>query len=224
MKTSENKFYLGSNGVTIKCINAVPGETGIVDEVEYECADNELLKKRIRNGSDITRLCTSLVTDMTGLFKFRNFNEPIGHWDVSNVRSMKWMFECSQFNQPIGEWDVSSVTDMKGMFYDTPFNQYIGNWNVSNVTDMSRMFQFSKFNQPIEFWDVNNVRDMTVMFQGSWFNQDISDWCVGNIKSVPKNFSTGSLLSLHYEPQWGSYPDESSYVSSLVSKLLPSYQ
>ena len=45
------------------------------------------------------------------------FNQSIGNWDVSNVKTMKWMFrEAFKFNQPIGNWDVSKVTSMEDMF------------------------------------------------------------------------------------------------------------
>ena len=51
------------------------------------------------------------------------------------------MFEnATAFNQPIGHWDVSNVTNMSVMFYGSPFNQDISSWDVSNVTDMAGMF------------------------------------------------------------------------------------
>jgi len=58
MNTSKKRFYLDSNGITIKCVNTVSGDKGFVNGVEYECVDNELLRKRIKKGSDVTRLCT----------------------------------------------------------------------------------------------------------------------------------------------------------------------
>ena len=39
----------------------------------------------------------------------KNFNQPIGNWDTSNVTDMHNMFDCaSVVNQPIENWDTSN--------------------------------------------------------------------------------------------------------------------
>ena len=49
--------------------------------------------------------------------------------------------QARDFNGPIGDWDVGNVTDMHSMFASAiAFNQVIGGWNVGNVTDMRDMF------------------------------------------------------------------------------------
>ena len=80
---------------------------------------------------------TSLVTDMSELFKNCNggdpscggvvldsssFNEDISRWDTSKVWSMRFMFwDAAAFNQPIGSWDTSKVTGMSGcLLYTSP--------------------------------------------------------------------------------------------------------
>ena len=172
--TSENNdcdvVYLDDNGVTIKaypCANI--GDVGIVNGVEYTVVDNEILfQMRGDFGqiitADLTRLCTTRVTNMSELFLcYEEFNQPIGNWDVSNVTDMSGMFanECEDFhnfNQDISQWDVSNVTDMSYMFSMANFNQDISQWDVSNVTKMSSMFYRSDyFNQPLHNWDVENV-------------------------------------------------------------------
>ena len=51
----------------------------------------------------------------------------------------------SDFNQPIGDWDVSNVKDMNGMFYNAKsFNQPIGDWVISHKTDCDNMFYGAK--------------------------------------------------------------------------------
>ena len=72
---------------------------------------------------------TSLITDMSNLFKFvPEFQWP-GGWTSST------------FNENISGWNTSNVTDMSGMFNGAAlFDQDISGWNTSNVTNMSYMF------------------------------------------------------------------------------------
>lgn len=229
-KTNPN-FYLNANGVTCMCPNAKAGEIGFINGVRYESVDNNLLITRRNQGVDLTKLCTSQVTEMSNLFSgFPDFNQPIGNWDVSNVFRMermfsgskfnqpidKWnvgkvtnmigMFGATPFNQPIGNWDVSKVTNMSGMFTNSSFNQPIGNWDVSNVINMSNLFGGSKFNQPLDKWNVKKVVNMTLMFYNSPFNQNISTWCVTYFFSEPELFSTNSPLTEANKPKWRTCP------------------
>lgn len=184
----EQPFFLHTNGVTIMCPNTNSGDKGIVDGVEYESVDRELLSQRRDQGTDLTRVCTSLVTNMSNLFKDSTFNQPIGNWDVSNVNNMNGMFMSSFFNQSIGEWDVSKVTNMGRMFNNSNFNQPIGNWDVSSVTIMFGLFQNTPFNQPIGDWDVNNAIRMNYMFASSNFNQSIGNWDVSSVETMEGMF------------------------------------
>ena len=77
--------------------------------------------------------------------------------DLTKTISMKEMFHVAvRFNQPIDHWNVSNVKDMSDMFLQAEsFNQPLNSWNVSNVTDMSSMFVYAdKFNKPLTNWDV----------------------------------------------------------------------
>ena len=192
-------LYLAQNGVTIMCPAVEPGETRILDGIEYLVVDNQLLRD-IKNTHDLSRVCTSPVTDMQSMFNDDNtFNQDIGSWDVSNVTEMRWMFSNSAaFNQPIGEWNVSNVTTMTGMFRNaTSFNQPIGDWDVSNVTDMLQMFlNATTFNQDIGKWDVSSVTTMGIMFTGaSSFNQDIGGWDVSKVTNKDFMFSSASSFN-----------------------------
>ena len=195
----EDPFLLDANGVTIKVNEnmfpeVVPGDKGIVDGVEYTAVDREMLISMVQGGADVTKVVTTLVTDMSLVFLHKtNFNQDISSWDVSNVTNMSNMFkDARNFNQPIGNWDVSSVTDMRYMFAEAQeFNQPIGNWDVSNVTNMHFMFdKATAFNQPIGNWDVSNVTDMSRMFYDARsFNQDINNWNVSNVINMTYLFS-----------------------------------
>ena len=163
----------------------------------YVVKDNEDFKIVIQNGTSLSSLITTYVTDMKRMVKNlenpETFNEPLNTWDVSNVKDMSYMFNvCSSFNQPLDEWDVSKVKDMYRMFYDcSSFNQPLDSWNVSNVKDMSWMFEgCSSFNQPLDSWNVSNVEYMHSMFSFcSSFNQPLNSWNVYNVRNMEHMFS-----------------------------------
>ncbi|WP_340113883.1 BspA family leucine-rich repeat surface protein [Maribellus mangrovi] len=186
-------FYLDTNDVTIICQNCHPGDTGTVNAIVYEAVDSTLLRKRINEGVDLSKVCTSLITDMSLMFLgAESFNQDISSWDVSKVTNMYGMFGLAYaFNQDISSWDVSNVEDMVAMFYSaTSFNQDISSWDVSNLRDMSWMFSYATtFNQNISTWDVSNVTNMFSVFNSaSSFNQNISYWDVRKVKNMAAMF------------------------------------
>jgi surface protein len=190
-----NPVYLDANGITIKAHKwAKIGDQGTIDEVLYTIVDKDSLLIMIKKGRLLNRVCTSLMTDMNGLFLGEEaFNQDISNWDVSNVNDMREMFRnAASFNQPIGVWDVSNVTRMGSMFYGAnTFNQPIETWEVSNVNNMYSMFRDAvSFNQPIGAWDVSNVTRMEFMFSGATtFNQPIGTWDVSKVNSMKAMFS-----------------------------------
>jgi surface protein len=150
-------------------------------------------------GWPIGTWCTSLITDMSFLFRFSTFNEDISGWDVRSVTNMESMFQgATAFDQNIGAWNVGSVTNMKSMFQDAyAFNQNIGSWNVASVTDMSNMFvSATLFNQNIGSWNVGSVTDMSFMFRSaSVFNQNISVWNLGVVTDMTFIFYGASAFN-----------------------------
>ena len=191
-------IYLDENGITIKAYEwAQVGQSGEISGVVYTVVDESMLREMVQNEEDVTRVCTTKVTDMSGLFAESTFNEDIGSWDVSNVTDMNSMFRGysfdgifirTPFNQDIGSWDVSSVTDMGEMFRVSQFNQPINTWDVSSVTDMGGMFFISRFNQPIGNWDVSNVTNMAGMFIYGYFDQPIGNWDVSHVTDMSYMF------------------------------------
>ena len=195
-------IYLDENGITIKAREwSQVGESGVIRGVVYTVVNETMLREMVKNGEDVTKVCTTKVTDMSELFTSSDFNDDISSWDVSNVTDMRAMFygtasffqPTMSFNQPIGVWDVSKVTNMADMFWGSSFNQPIGNWNVGNVTTMRGMFQNSVFNQALENWNVSNVTDMSNMFLNGSFNQDIGSWDVSNVINMSGMFSGSSM-------------------------------
>jgi surface protein len=135
----------------------------------------------------------STVTDMSAMFfNASSFNQPIGNWDMSNVRLLNSMFYgANSFNQPIGNWDTSSVTDMGAMFqFNNSFNQPIESWDTSSVTDMGWMFyDNSTFSQPLNGWDTSNVTNMEYMFYNAdAFNHPLDNWNTSKVTSMKAMF------------------------------------
>ena len=117
----------------------------------------EIIKDRISKegpNCDLNDIDTSLITDISGLFGYFDFNGDISNWNVSNVKNMSWLFNDSKFNGDISKWDTSNVRNMEGMFCGSWFNDDISDWNVSNVEDMSYIFSSSRFNQDISNWKI----------------------------------------------------------------------
>ncbi|MCA6421885.1 MAG: BspA family leucine-rich repeat surface protein, partial [Flavobacterium sp.] len=122
------------------------------------------------------------VVNVGWMFKNSNFNQPIGTWNMSNVRRMGHMFENNTvFNQNIGSWNISNVWDMRYMFLGaTSFNNggspSIGNWNTASLTRPRGMFSgCTAFDQSLANWNVrlaNDVRDMFLGAQLSHCNYD----------------------------------------------------
>ena len=190
-------IYLDQNGITIKATeNAVVGENYELDGISYLVIDSAMLYQMIFDKKDVSKVVTSFVTNMNGMFKSDTlFNQDIGSWDVSNVEIMNGMFEeANSFNQNIGSWDVSSVKDIRKMFSSaSSFDQDISSWNVSNVTQMNNLFKSTPFNQDIGSWDVSNVEIMNRMFEkATSFNQDISGWDVSNVTQMKHMFDSAS--------------------------------
>ena len=191
-----NPIYLDENGVTVKSYEwSEVGDVGKLNGTEYPIVDVQEIKSMINNNEDLSKICTSKVTDMNYLFVNSKFNGNISNWDVSNVVFMDYMFSNSQFNGDISNWDVSSVTNMGSTFSESQFNGDISNWDVSSVTGMSGMFYKSQFNGDISNWDVSSVTIMDYMFTLTPFNGDISNWDVSNVNRMKSMFHDTTLFN-----------------------------
>ena len=203
-------FYLASNGVTVKCSGCSAGDQGVVGGVTYTAHDNTSIAAKNKNDNDWNRIVTTLVTDMSDLFRHQNtFNQDISSWDTSNVTNFHGMFEMNlqvnndnSFNQNISAWDTSSATDMSYMFYNADaFNQDIGSWNTSSVTNMERMFaSTTNFNQNIGAWNLSSLTNISYMFNSAAaFNNGgsgtINNWNTSSVTTMRNLFSGATVFN-----------------------------
>lgn len=131
------------------------------------------------SATDVPNL--AICDDMSYMFyDCYNFNSPIEHWDVSEVKIMRFLLSgARKFNQSLNSWDVSAVESMWGMFERAKrFNQPLDKWDVGKVSNMQGMFDGAHvFNQPIGNWDMRTIKWLAEMFKSAYaFNQSINDW------------------------------------------------
>ena len=100
---SQSTPYVNSRGCVV-CDMLSVADTFSLNGATYTVVDRPLLQTMRDNGSDLSKVCVSLVTEMDSMFlgvyfNPNNFNQDIGAWYVSNVTDMARMFEwASSFN------------------------------------------------------------------------------------------------------------------------------
>lgn len=127
---------------------------------------------------------------------FRNaqeFNEDLGHWNVSNVEKMYGVFfNAHKFNRPLGAWNTGQVTELNQTFMNAyAFNKDLNTWNTSKVTTMDVLFaNASSFNKSLNAWNVASVTNMNSMFAGAIsFDGNISNWNTSNVTKMDYMFN-----------------------------------
>ena len=142
-----SQFSLASNNKTILCPNVANGSTGTVNGKVYTKVNRSDLQAKIAANQDVSCVCTTDITDMSGLFQNNSsFNQDISSWDTSSVSNMQGLFQnAGSFNQDIGYWDISSMNDQNGVnqLFDNAgsLNQDLSYWCFPSGGSASNIYQ-----------------------------------------------------------------------------------
>lgn len=166
---------------------------------------------------------------MAFFFAFSAFNQDIGGWDVSNVKSIAFCFCSSRFNRDIGMWNVGNVVSTWSAFANArQFNQNISLWNVSNVVDMRSMFESATlFNQDLSNWGTRALNaniQLNEMF-GSAFAEwpgTLTGMSIENLKKFLDIFllsNNNAINNKVFSARTAASPNESSPILATIDIL-----
>jgi hypothetical protein len=133
---------------------------------------------------DNTRALKDAIKNCRGKFD-TDPNCKINTWDVSKMTSLDWVFgDNTWFNENIGDWDVSNVRSFSHTFISAKsFSRCeISKWNVRAEGSMKGAFyNCEKFNCDLNDWDVSKVNEFIQVFwnspqsianTASWYDQN----------------------------------------------------
>ena len=126
--------------------------------------------------------------------------------DTSLITNMSFLFASSTFNGDISNWNTSKVTNMYGMFAKAFYFNSELNFDTSKVTNMYKMFFFAEsFNETINFdftnvINMDSILDNAIAFEKKFNNmqslphdtKNLKDWFYNNkdkLLSINKNFN-----------------------------------
>ena len=135
--------------------------------------NSEKQKKRRIRLQDIE---TSLITDMSGLFK--NFDFTVF---INQKANDLTLIDKESLQDFIDDWDVSNVKDMSYMFAESViFGQDLSKWNVSNVLDMSYMFNRSTFSGDISNWNIEKCMNFEMCINAGYTDDQSQEILIKN--------------------------------------------
>ena len=129
-------------------------------------------KRRIR----LQDIETSLITDMSGLFK--NFDFTVF---INQKANDLTIIDKESLQDFIDDWDVSNVKDMSYMFAESViFGQDLSKWTVSNVLDMSYMFNRSTFSGDISNWNIEKCMNFEMCINAGYTDDQSREILIKN--------------------------------------------
>lgn len=91
--TTVGKMGCPVGGIYFDKNEATIGESYEFNGAIYKVVDENIFRKMIAQGTDVTKVITTHVTNMPRLFHNQpHFNQDISTWDVSQVKDMSYMF------------------------------------------------------------------------------------------------------------------------------------
>ena len=187
--------------------------------------------------ADFTKLDTSNVTDMGGMFNGCYSLTTIGdlsNWNTSNVTNMSGLFATCPLLTTVGDlsnWDTRNVTNMGGMFSGCKSltSLDLSTFDTRNVTNMGSMFYGCKSLTTLDLssFDTVNVTDMRSLFQdcNALTVLDLSSFDTGNVTDMACIFTECvsleriSLGTGFKWVGWNCYPRAGNWESSSTGKV-----
>ena len=187
--------------------------------------------------ADFTKLDTSNVTDMGGMFNGCYSLTTIGdlsNWNTSNVTNMSGLFATCPLLTTVGDlsnWDTRNVTNMGGMFSGCKSltSLDLSTFDTRNVTNMGSMFYGCKSLTTLDLssFDTGNVTDMRSLFQdcNALTVLDLSSFDTGNVTDMACIFTECvsleriSLGTGFKWVGWNCYPRAGNWESSSTGKF-----
>ena len=211
-------IFLDDNGVTVKAReSAVVGETYSLYGDEFLVVDEALLREKVNQASDLTKLVTTRVTDMSNLFALPdNGDRSLPKYQIYSTGSrttssytganggINFNHYQSTFDQDISNWDTSNVTDMRDMFVNLDFfSADLSNWDVSNVYYFDRMFALMQGgNNGQGSWEIftSETNELAVSMEAMYFltenfNQNISGWATSAVFNMQSMFQAARAFN-----------------------------
>ena len=149
----------------------------------------------INKYGEISQWNTSLVTDMSNLFKGDEvFNEDITGWDTSNVTTMKNMFNGAG-KSPVEEYRLK-IPNCMGKKLNELWNKDSSDPKMAWATSQG----LGVFWQRLRYWPVQNIHQISCVNShpipwtsvepppNTGFNQDISNWNTSLVKNMEGMF------------------------------------
>lgn len=214
MPVPQKPFRLALNGVTVTCLDADVGDTGVVNGIEYTKRDRDALLGLVGNEiteDELATSCTSGVADMSELFGYIDEDDDYGFGLLDSYAVFSKAANASTFNPDISSWDLSSVTNTSAMLAGSGvFDGDVSAWDTAEVIDMSFAFAgASTFNESLVGygWDTSAVTDMVGMFyDASAFNQDLNHFDMASVANTSYMFSYATTFNNGDEAGGSSNP------------------
>ena len=216
MPVPQKPFRLALNGVTVTCLDADVGDTGVVNGIEYTKRDRDALLGLVGNEiteDELATSCTSGVADMSELFGYidEDDDDDYDYGFLDSYAVFSKAANASTFNPDISSWDLSSVTNTSAMLAGSEvFDGDVSAWDTAEVIDMSFAFAgASTFNESLVGygWDTSAVTDMVGMFyNASAFNQDLNHFDMASVANTSYMFSYATTFNNGDEAGGSSNP------------------